>query len=302
MGYPIYFRLEATFFYKSFRASMTKHRQQSTKVRARFNMESVLFFSVTVSLDNQPPVQTALSSSGPEALVHLLSPALSVTAGQRWALASPPAGFDFSFIQQFNKRCSRHCYKCRRDRCKRLTTNKKTNESCSLLAEQNCSGKKNKVGKEAGDRWWAWSCWFSWWSGRCHCVCSVAQSCLTLCDHVDYSTPGSSVHGILQAWILEWVAIPFSRGSSWPRDRTHVSCIAGRFFTTELPGKPTEEVTFEQRSEGGERVSHGGICGNNSILGRWPVSAEALKCRSIQCVWGTERRPVWQQRNEWRGA
>ena len=126
MGYPIHFRLEATFFYKSFRASMTKHRQQSTKVRAGFNMESVLFFSVTVFLDIQPPVQRQLSSSGPEAFVHLLSPALSVTAGQRWALASPPAGFDFSFTQQFNKRCSRHCYKCRGDRCKRLTTNKKT--------------------------------------------------------------------------------------------------------------------------------------------------------------------------------
>ena len=41
----------------------------------------------------------------------------------------------------------------------------------------------------------------------------------------------SSVHGILQARILEWVAIPFSRGSSWPRDWTRVSCIAGRFFT-----------------------------------------------------------------------
>ena len=46
-----------------------------------------------------------------------------------------------------------------------------------------------------------------------------------------YSPPGSSVHGILQARILEWVAIPFSRGSSQPRDQTWVSCIAGRFFT-----------------------------------------------------------------------
>ena len=45
-----------------------------------------------------------------------------------------------------------------------------------------------------------------------------------------YSTPGSSVHGILQARILKWVAIPFSRGSSWPRDWTQVSCIADRFF------------------------------------------------------------------------
>ena len=59
----------------------------------------------------------------------------------------------------------------------------------------------------------------------------VGQSYLTLCDSVDYSPSGSSVHGILQARILEWVAIPFSRGSSRPRDRTRVSCIAGGFFT-----------------------------------------------------------------------
>ena len=58
----------------------------------------------------------------------------------------------------------------------------------------------------------------------------VAQLCPTLCDSVDCSPPGSSVHGILQARMLEWVAIPFSRGSSWLRDRTLVSCIAGRFF------------------------------------------------------------------------
>ena len=48
---------------------------------------------------------------------------------------------------------------------------------------------------------------------------------------MDCNAPGSSVHGILQARILEWVAIPFSRGSSWTRDRTQVSSIAGRFFT-----------------------------------------------------------------------
>ena len=60
---------------------------------------------------------------------------------------------------------------------------------------------------------------------------SVTQSCLTLCDPMDCSPPGSSVHGILQARILEQVAIPFSRESSWPRDRNCVSCIADRFFT-----------------------------------------------------------------------
>ena len=55
----------------------------------------------------------------------------------------------------------------------------------------------------------------------------VAQSCLTFCNTMDYR-----VNGIFQARILEWVAVPFSRGSSQPRDRTRVSCIAGRFFTS----------------------------------------------------------------------
>ena len=59
----------------------------------------------------------------------------------------------------------------------------------------------------------------------------LAQLCLTLCNPMDYSLPGSSVHGILQTRILEWVAIPFSRGCSQPRDQTQVSHIAGGFFT-----------------------------------------------------------------------
>ena len=58
----------------------------------------------------------------------------------------------------------------------------------------------------------------------------VVHLCLTLCNPMDCSLPGSSVHGILQARILEWVAMRFSRGSSHPRDQTLVSCIAGRFF------------------------------------------------------------------------
>ena len=63
------------------------------------------------------------------------------------------------------------------------------------------------------------------------CMCMHAKSLqlfLILCNPMDYSLPGSSVHGILQARILEWVAMPSSRGSSWPRDRTciyYISCI-----------------------------------------------------------------------------
>ena len=58
----------------------------------------------------------------------------------------------------------------------------------------------------------------------------VAQSCPTLCNPMDCSPPGSSVHGILQAGTLGWVATSFSRGSSRPRDQTRVSCITGKYF------------------------------------------------------------------------
>ena len=78
----------------------------------------------------------------------------------------------------------------------------------------------------------------SWWEpqsapglvfvrfGGDHLFVKVAQLCPTIWDPMDYI-----VHGILQARILEWVAFPFSRGFSQPRDRTQVSCIAGRFFS-----------------------------------------------------------------------
>ena len=59
----------------------------------------------------------------------------------------------------------------------------------------------------------------------------ITQSCSTFCDPMDCSPPGSPVHGILQAIILECVVIPFSRGSFQPRDQTWVSCIVGRFYT-----------------------------------------------------------------------
>ena len=75
-----------------------------------------------------------------------------------------------------------------------------------------------------------------------HCAL-IAQSCLTLCDPVDCSPPASSVHGISQARILEWIAISFSRESFQPRDQTRLSCvfcIAGGFFTLSV----IREVVF----------------------------------------------------------
>ena len=75
---------------------------------------------------------------------------------------------------------------------------------------------------------------------ECKVKVLVAQACLTLCNPMDSIPSSSSFHGILQAWILQWVAIPFSRGSSKPRDPTQVSCISGRFFYHWAVGKVNE--------------------------------------------------------------
>ena len=82
----------------------------------------------------------------------------------------------------------------------------------------------------------AWLCWSLWCLGST--LCSVAQSCPALWDPIDCILPGSSVHGILQARIGEWIAIPSSRASSQPRDwiqASHISCII-RWILFGLPG------------------------------------------------------------------
>ena len=71
----------------------------------------------------------------------------------------------------------------------------------------------------------------------------VTQSCLTLCDPMDCSPPGSSLPGIFQARILEWVAIPFSRGPSWPRDWNRVTCI-GRWILYQLSHQGSPDNIF----------------------------------------------------------
>ena len=86
-----------------------------------------------------------------------------------------------------------------------------------------------------------------------HCAICACMLIAQLCNPMDYGLPGSAVQGILQARILEWVAISYSRGSSLPRDQTHICCIAGRFFTTEPPGKP--DLTIKMYKIYGE-VTH----------------------------------------------
>ena len=84
---------------------------------------------------------------------------------------------------------------------------------------------KKKINPEIMDKLWGCQVW------KVKLKVLAAQSCQTLYKSTDSSLPGSSVHGILKARILEWVATSFSRGFSWSRDWTWVSCIAGRFFT-----------------------------------------------------------------------
>ena len=80
----------------------------------------------------------------------------------------------------------------------------------------------------------------------------------SFCDPMDCSPPGSSIHGISQTRIQKWVAISFSRGTSQPKERTCISCLAGGFFITEPPGKPmvlVDDVNqeTEKRKEAGGR-------------------------------------------------
>ena len=104
-------------------------------------------------------------------------------------------------------------------------------------------------------------------------VVLVTQLCPILCDPTDCTLPGSSVYGILQARILEWIAIPFSRGSFPPRDWTQVSCITGRLFTIWATGKKGEYRNFFRR--GMLRCQKWGFypgglsCVPSFILSRW---------------------------------
>ena len=83
----------------------------------------------------------------------------------------------------------------------------------------------------------------------------VAQLCLTLCDPIECSPPGSSIHGIFQARILEWVALFFSRGSPWPRDWTQVSRIVGRhLYHLSHQGSPKKRRVLIQQQPGGNEV------------------------------------------------
>ena len=119
------------------------------------------------------------------------------------------------------------------------------------------------------------------------CCCLVTQSCLTLRDPMDCSPPGSSVHGISQTRILEWIAISYSRRSSWPRDRIHVSCvswIAGGFFTRCAIGEALKSTWRYAEYELIVKEEHGwNLWGSNIQKGRTFPSFQWLRlCLPMQ--------------------
>ena len=126
----------------------------------------------------------------------------------------------------------------------------------------------------------------------CVCVCVrvrvcvlVTQLCPTLCNLLDCNAPSFSVHGILQARILEWVVMPFSRGTFQPRDQTcisYVSCVAGGFFTADPRGKKFNFTsTFTPNSS---------LVSLASGFPHWK-----LPMRDHQFVGSLSRHPCWPQ-------
>ena len=106
-------------------------------------------------------------------------------------------------------------------------------------------------------------------------LCLDAQSCPTLCDPMDCCPPGSSVHGISQARILEWVAMPSSRGSSRSRDRTHlccISCIGRRILYHCITWEAHESSTGHSFSFGPDSLADPGVSVYTSGAPSWQIS------------------------------
>ena len=109
-------------------------------------------------------------------------------------------------------------------------------------------------------------------------VLALLRGCPTLCDPMDCSLPGTSIYGILRARVLEWAALPFFRGSSWPGDQTWISCascIAGRYFTAEPSGQDVAILGPHHKATGG--WSWGAVAPlEGSMFSRSPLCPEGL--------------------------
>ena len=105
-----------------------------------------------------------------------------------------------------------------------------------------------------------------WIFAICLCFVLITQLCPTLWNLMDCNPSGSSVHGTLQAKILEWVATPFSSGSSWPRDGALVSCIAGGFFTNWAELQSADQILANWGRKGMQRQ---GRCSQETTVQPW---------------------------------
>ena len=137
------------------------------------------------------------------------------------------------------------------------------------------SGHRTGKGQFSFQSQWMWS----------ESESEVAQSCPTLCDPMDCSLSGSSVHGIFEARVLEWIAISFSRGSSRPRNQTWVSRIAGRCFTIWA----TREGPKERQCQRVFKLPH-----NCTPLIHQQSNAQNSPCQaSTVCELWTSRCSIW---------
>ena len=126
---------------------------------------------------------------------------------------------------------------------RQLNSKRYVHPNCQSSTIYNSQDKKQPKCQSTDD--WVKNMWVKWNI----MFVLVAQLCLTLCNPVDCSPPGSPVHGILQGRIPEWVAIPFPRGSSQSRDWTFGFCIVGRFFTIWVTGKAQNGTLFSHKKE-----------------------------------------------------
>ena len=125
----------------------------------------------------------------------------------------------------------------------------------------------------------------------------VTQLCSTLCDPMDCSPPGSSVRGILQARILEWVAIPFFRGSSQPRDQSRVSYIAVRFFTVWATREAPDSLLLKNVSH------HLSLHWVIVVTPKFTDHKSTEKCNNNAKVWNTETiTKMWHRDMKWANA
>ena len=128
----------------------------------------------------------------------------------------------------------------------------------------------------------------------------LIQARATLCNLMDCSQPESSVHGILQARILQWVATPFARGSSWPRDQNWVSCTAGGFLTTWATRKALWEMRLHSKQTTGLWIL---FClrGQHRNVVRWRTTlldpgSENTALQRYEHGWSGARRPRGRKR------